>query len=754
MNIHELYHASGGDGASEVPPETAVVRQSVSRLITDLNLVALQQLESEVPDSAGVTPEAPDQEEEEAYRDPFEIQKKEHIAWVVESVQTCHAELAEAETIAKASRRAKAATLARGRFLTRFRNYSNDYTEQPSNVVYSPVALEATLEALRDEEKGAPELYDALVGEVIAYCQKFPLEVMEHAPLLADIINLSTAEGHIGEVGDEILKALFERTGRTGQGVQKTMYLLAGAALELLQTQPLIKALDIYYLRNDIIGDKRFYAQTVIKELYESIFDDDNSTIAEYLQIHAAFEQCAHSLAEITDYPKDEDFLYNAAGGDKGVSRVLVGRGRFPSEAAAAAHMAKVDRITAIEKDILSYDPIKIITVAGSPEITIPQENLPPEIAAETYSLPLYQKRLRTATAKFALQRMSVAAGELIEPNPDAFIHIKYFAISPDAVATVFQFTSAEDYGSWQVSAADERARELITASLLHEGVHPGVKTDAAEPYVQFVYGFYTIPLEEGEERRTVVIVRPSIGTDQLWIKAGQEAHMSMTHLHENALWHIPDEEAAGFRQKCLDRMAADGTRFPGRRPLKFVLPEDMQQSGIRAVSVKQDIDKRYLLATLHHTAGPVELVLDGDFRLVEGKKRELAGTSPAGSTGLMGNLELLVMKLVTEWSCRPVVETSEGTLVRDKRNPSNNPYFLYLGIVNGKKKNFQSKQAAIFARDRTPVTGTTLLFESLRRRLSDPSGQQRNSTWVEDRYDPRTGALEIYLDEAALQSG
>jgi hypothetical protein len=141
---------------------------------------------------------------------------------------------------------------------------------------------------------------------------------------------------------------------------------------------------------------------------------------------------------------------------------------------------------------------------------------------------------------------------------------------------------------------------------------------------------------------------------------------------------------------------------------------------------------------------GLVELEFNWDLSF-----KEVSGKMSLQYEGMREYYENLVLKLAREWMCRQEIRTSEGVVSELAGNAANMGHFAYLRIreEDGRRYNFTEAQRLACLEEQ----GLDLAAESQRLKLLDPTGQERNSTYVRENYDPAKPPLVVSVSDLEL---
>lgn len=182
-------------------------------------------------------------------------------------------------------------------------------------------------------------------------------------------------------------------------------------------------------------------------------------------------------------------------------------------------------------------------------------------------------------------------------------------------------------------------------------------------------------------------------------------------------------------------------TRFVPKRGVQVVISDKaVLDSGLSKLILRSGGSGRIIIEATIHGKQRLMQMKDGIFYTKYGLR--VAGGIASEIRG--GKFMDYCMNALSEWMCRPTMETSEGTIEEGKDGPIKGGYFAYLPVVEGRKYQRSDEQWSLCVEEK----GLDLDEESKRREELDESGKRRNSTYV--REHPDDGAhldpLKIYL--------
>jgi hypothetical protein len=239
-------------------------------------------------------------------------------------------------------------------------------------------------------------------------------------------------------------------------------------------------------------------------------------------------------------------------------------------------------------------------------------------------------------------------------------------------------------------------------------------------------------PIYPEDEKEGIILFRPSVQNDLRYYPSLQQLSLNFYRGHAG----VPESDKYERENEILrEEIKAGQRRFLGRRPIKFAMLEDLQETGLQSVKLRYDPKTRSVLADFLVDDGEVEITLDRNFQV--DMNEDLAAAAPV----MKSYYENIVLKLVKKWACSREVHTSEGVVSDQSGNAANMGHFAYLRIRDGQRYNFSEQQQEACLEEQ----GTDLALENERLRVLDETGQERNSTYVREAYDPNKPPLEVY---------
>lgn len=656
------------------------------------------------------------------YLTPYEKKQKSVTGWLEQIVEDYEGEVSASKQLTKKSKRDRQRELVDRRFKRNFESF----TEDGRHVVYDAEALGIILDQLALR----PSIAGKVVESAVEYLHKNSVEFASSAPAFAGLIRQSLPGRMSAHSFDRLLTSLYE-TIEFLNHPEKAVALQVALAHTVFETteesniEYYEKILDIAYLRNDIIPNKELYATSLEGVAGSRILEDSpDALITESANARHVFAQTARAYGN--DYTVYYESILPYAKQEL-VPRVF--RKLVPNY----THVRSLARLHGVDDDFFQnpqhYDPFELFSLATGEHIELPLDGKTiPERWREVYTgSELYKKRLEllapralakdilvsTLNNKFNVD-MPSAAIISVPVSPGLTIDFAWladegFTENPDSTILTHFLT---EYGR-TIDFAKYNTGE--TGSVVSAFQHVSIEDESGKPAIV-----------------GMMIVRKSVPEDLKNVPKQSALSLSfLDRVADYAKW----AEAAQKLELKRDYIRANRHNYFGRRPVLFKLPEHLGLRGLDAMDIRQDSDRKRLVATAHHAEGDVAFYFDTDFNSLS---KNLDGSEVVTSLDLA--IQDLVLTLAAEWVCRPVVETSEGPVsIEDSKSRVNLGFLRYLPVGS----NPSQRQAQIFKLEQNG----NLVLESGRRISQDPKGLGRKSTYVRENYDPKVPALEVYCD-------
>lgn len=324
-------------------------------------------------------------------------------------------------------------------------------------------------------------------------------------------------------------------------------------------------------------------------------------------------------------------------------------------------------------------------------------------------------------------------------------VHTLLLPISPSITVEAFIPQSAFGIGTGDSILAELNNQvNVMIKEILKVGVQAGgegIGHFAKDRKLQMGY----MPLYPGHPSKGCIIFRPGISHDKNVIPPIQ--FLTVNHHRAVPGFYSSDtkntytgpllEENESLRREVV----LAKKRFLGRRPIRATMPSEIRATGLKAIKLRKDT-AGVVYADFELDDGEASLKFDRNLRLVSDEEY---GVNNHYFSGAKSYYENLILKVAKFWSCSQEILTSEGVVSEISGNGANMGHYAYLRIRNGRRYNFSEKQRQ-HCKDEQ---GLDLATESQRLKALDPSGQERNSTYVREQYDPNKPPLEFnYSDQ------
>ncbi|HET9098567.1 MAG TPA: hypothetical protein VFN51_03030 [Candidatus Saccharimonadales bacterium] len=640
-------------------------------------------------------------------------------------------------TTKKRSKREHQEHLAKRQFARQFTDFSDVTGDK--HVVLRADLLDFITSRLCDDAELADEIFLSSAN----YAEKHGGAVTANPNNFAAIIEGSVQGQPSAPNFEAILKSIFStRYNIPNFGAIHNN--LARASFELLDNQPaLSKIVRIASLVEPYMSSTYIYA--VMKEVDSSFYgNNDLQAAVDAAQTKTIFDNLNQYITGIgfESTQKEKDAITRLHQERHGSSRIY-----------GPTHKLLLDLAEKSERGLMAFDPVIISHIEGD-QLEFGQIQMPDELEALSLKSELFHKRMQ----HFAPYAYSVmAAMQIIESAAGADSrHLKggvdglSLPLSPTLAVDIYFPTKQWPTPKNEAEEMQERAggltAEILGVALMANEL--GISSFEKTGRMHLVYK----PLGEKVYVDGITIYRPCIATD---IKT----HTPLQLLLINYARHISRDnstpsssfDTAEAISKDMDEannhlrqtIREEQKRFLGRRSLKFVMPKNLKETGLESVNLRYDPTQNRIISSFYLDDGIVELKLDRDFYITD------SGPMSFGIPTMKGYYENLILKLVKEWSCANEIDTSEGLINDENGKSANMGHYAYLRIreTDGKKFVFSEEQARYCLEEQM----RDLAKESERLKTLDPTGKQRNSTYVRENYDPSKPPLEIYYSKIEL---
>lgn len=196
---------------------------------------------------------------------------------------------------------------------------------------------------------------------------------------------------------------------------------------------------------------------------------------------------------------------------------------------------------------------------------------------------------------------------------------------------------------------------------------------------------------------------------------------------------------------ECVEKIERFRTRFVPKRGVQVVITDNLtKKSGLDKLVLRSGGGDRVIVEAIIHGRQRTVQIKNGVFYDNNGDRSLIPVIESLSE--ISSKFAGYCMYALSEWMCRPKVETSEGTIEEGKDGPIKGGYFSYLRVreADGLYYKRHDKQWFICAEER----GLDLDVESERLKQLDKKGKKRNSTYVKEHPDDggHLDPLKIYL--------
>ncbi len=630
-----------------------------------------------------------------------------------------------ANTTRKASKRDHQQRLARRQFARSFCDFSN--TTGDDHIILKAELLTWVADNLFEDD----DLLDEVFSNAADYAERHGKEVTADHVNFAHIIANAAKDRPYERDYDAVLRSIF--SSRHNRADFTAIYSnLAESSYELLEdTGALTKIVKTVDYKTRAIAAVRV---EIFRSLIRAILTNDLQGAIEISESEKIFSQLSNDVVGFAWSPWDEKALLGVAlqgleraerdmvqelslSTDKSLGNAINEAGRFLSEGC--------------------FDPVYITELDGNGEIEVSpfaSQETPNDLSHALFSSSMFRKRMQ----HFAPYAYAIKAAKTILGGG---VHGLLIPLSPSLTVDTYI-----PYGKSNIRTDDDMDRMTHIANLFlprilaaaTEGINKiGVSSFEESGELAMKY----IDVAKGKPKQGVIIIRPNIPLDN----RVHHALQLLTVNHERASVKCERETGLPLSKEVFEtdnaRLRTEirhgQKRFLGRRPIKFVMPQDLRQNGLNAVNLRYDPKTTTVKATLRLEDGEVELNLDRNFSI------DMTGAiSGTKHDEMKPYYENLLLKLAKEWACANEVHTSEGLVSQASGNTANMGHFAYLRISDGKKYRYSELQNDACKEEQ----GLDLAEENERLSALDPTGQSRNSTYVRENYDPNKPPLEVYF--------
>jgi hypothetical protein len=721
-----------------------------SRLSTLIDTTSVQEAEQLSREETEFV-EANELINEDEWLTPEERKRKSVETWLDDVLENYQGDVSKAREQTKASKKEKALSLAKRRFVRNFEHFD----QENGHIAHDPESLEYALDSLRAKR---PRLAEAVVENTVAYMHEnnklrkvHDEHFVDDSSAFAGVIERTT-----GSYSDEtrqdfqrILQAMYEKQNfrMYPQAAGNMHVALARAMLKWDGPNPdafYQKVVDIAYLRDETVQDPPGYLTGVdlmLLELRGSNAVNSEINYMTFVQARLAFAQARFAFA-----PHGRNYYQEMHG--KYFSDTLyqqIAANYYGSPSRATQHISDIAQ--SLDPDVEDYtmntqhyDAIETyslddgLSVASSSD----DKRVPSRYTEAETNSKLRQARLaKLAPRALAHDIIHETIRNEVGEGLDVQVHdipispgmtVSYFAIQMQGVDEE-QVVNTPFHGDLVLQAIMQQPEERLHYSRI-------------EPNADRVSGFGILRTKvtqpDGHDVFVFAILRSSVPSDYPL----QDPHLALiTSMARDIPLGYDLEKTAVIERisSKIDHIKQNRHNYLGRRPLKFALPEQHQSRGLRSIQMRQHPDRKNIVVEAYHDEGKIELMYDDNLAF---KSHTLADLNNPSVIHLA--FQELVVDLFAQWACRPVVETSEGSVSHeDAKSKVNLGFLRYLPAGF----RFSERQRQVFRKEQHGDLAT----ESLRRQAQDPTGLGRSSTYVRENFDPTKPPLEVYYDVSAL---
>ncbi len=635
----------------------------------------------------------------------------------------------KAITTTKRKKREHQERIVRRRFAREFSNFV-DITGDAHIVMRADLLEWATTE-LCDDESLANELF----ANSAEYAEKYAVEVTGDSVNFAKIIACSSEGQPLAGQFERVLKGIFSTTSREFPAIHRN---LASAAFELMDDADGLRQLTEIALLKKPYVPAAFHAE-LYKEDLTLLADGDLARLLDNHQINTIYallntdvtglnlptsnKELEARIKTLLNPQTYKQLLQNLPESDREMIETLLDQGSI---------------------GVRVFDPVEIIDLAGAEAVDLGLKPLPENLRTTLEQSTLFRKRMQElAPFSYSLR----ASKKILGGGGVGLIYALSPSISVDIIIPSEGNTLPDEL---QVQHIHERYRQLLPdiLSTATQARELGMSSYEETGTLKILYH----PLYEDDERKGVIHLRPAIPLDKRAHTPLQQMSLNYALIKRQERQEerpsVPTEMYQEQNEFLRKTIKAEHERFLGRRPIKFSMPADLRRTRLESLSLRLDPKTDTIKAKFQLDDGEVELSLDRDFHIDISLYSK--ASRPFGSMDVMrAYYENLILKLVKIWACSREVRTSEGAVSERTRISANMGHFRYLWIrpEDGYKYRFREDQRIAYHEEQKG----DLAQASEERKLRDETGQERNSTYVREDYDPDKPPLVVYYSPSDL---
>jgi len=635
-------------------------------------------------------------------------------------------------TTAKKSKREHQEKMARRQFIRHFTDFS-DVTGDKHLVLRTELLDYITTELCDD-----PEVADEIYASCADYAERHGAEVTSNPNNFAIMIAGSVPGQPCAPQFESIIKSIFS-TRHNAPDFLKININLANSAFELLENQPaLAKIVQIATLNLPSMSPRYLYE--IAKEGNEAFFlrGDIQSSI-DTRQARMIFDMLNGDITGLN--------IANSPAGVEAVNSLHKSQ-QFNDMVDSASLSRLQERFLELvqedgNKRLSDYDPVTLDQFDGT-RFDLGLLEMPNELKEFLLKSTLFRKRMEYF-APFSYSVM--AAKQILEAEGvKGGVNGVSIPLSPSVAVDVYF-----PFKQWPPSHSetdDLRGRagalmpEFLGVAMMAKEL--GIRGFEEKGDIHMVYR----PLDPRVEVNAISIYRACLPTDKRTHSPLQQLMVNYIRSRvgakkfPEALNDTIDFKAEAYEEdnEHLRRtIKAQQKRFLGRRPIKFSMPDEIRVTGLETINLRYDPKRNRITSLLSLDDGQVELELDREFHIQTGVNSNFNVLYP----NMKLYYENLILKLAREWMCANEINTSEGLISDENGRSANMGHYSYLRIreSDGRRYRHSEDQAKACREEQN----RNLAQESERLKPLDPTGRQRNSTYVRENYDPNKPPLEVY---------
>ena len=607
------------------------------------------------------------------------------------------------------------------------RKFARDFNDFTDITGAANAILDAELlELIASDTISDDDLRMAVFANAAEYAGRNAIETTSDPKNFASII-AGAVEGREHSAGFRAaLEAIFNSNPNSFGELQIN---LANASFEMLDdTEAIRDVVRIAYLKKPFVPTA--FTAKAVERRNQYLTDVDITNFLNYIQLTAVYGSLN---IDITGFnfgltPAQEAHIKSI--NDAARQRLI--------ESGFSRNLSEDERaiVELVRETAIIYDPVEVTDFAGE-KVNLNLVEAPENLLTALGKSELFRKRL----AQIAPYSYGVRAAK--EVMKSGAVHGLSIPLSPKtAVDIYFPMIAPGPPSELELHAIADRLKDILNEILTNaiDADELGVKGYEDTGRLQMVYqNLY------GENTGLgIIIYRPAIQTDKNTHSPLQQLAINYAairgneSLKGNGLEHLEQSALEEENERIRQQIDEGQSRFLGRRQIKFAMPAELRQmTGLISVGLRLNPTDQNINCVMKLDDGEVELALDRELHF------EDEGRISIAYPGIRQYYENMILKLVRHWACGVEVHTSEGVVTEEKEGSTNFGHYAYLRIrpEDGYKYNFSQKQADACLAEQNK----DLAVKSEQRKSQDPTGQERNSTYVREFFDPNQEPLVVY---------